>query len=205
MNPAPLGRRHSPYRTLEPVRPPVIPNDYVQSPTRNTAPPLQSPARTASVNQRTRTYRYSHTQTHSIIPWTGLKKINFKKEKKEVPHTFSPSFFCILFSFPVCPSCRCCSVFKLSLFGVCRSVTLGQSNSHSLTFSFLLLCFLSLLLGSFFGFRQAIAYSKKSSFLLFHSPSFSISVFLTRISSSLCCLHSQRSDFERLRGQTEST
>ncbi|XP_042610909.1 abl interactor 2-like isoform X14 [Cyprinus carpio] len=50
-----LGR-HSPYRTLEPVRPPVIPNDYVQSPTRNTAPPLQSPARTASVNQRTRTY-----------------------------------------------------------------------------------------------------------------------------------------------------
>ncbi|XP_051996333.1 abl interactor 2-like isoform X3 [Xyrauchen texanus] len=49
-------RRHSPYRTLEPVRPPVIPNDYVPSPTRNTAPPLQSPARTASVNQRTRTY-----------------------------------------------------------------------------------------------------------------------------------------------------
>ncbi|XP_062383425.1 abl interactor 2b isoform X3 [Sardina pilchardus] len=50
-----LGR-HSPYRTLEPVRPPVIPNDYVPSPTRNTAPALQSPARTASVNQRTRTY-----------------------------------------------------------------------------------------------------------------------------------------------------
>uniref|UniRef100_A0A3B4CRB4 Abl interactor 2 n=1 Tax=Pygocentrus nattereri TaxID=42514 RepID=A0A3B4CRB4_PYGNA len=48
--------RHSPYRTLEPVRPPVVPNDYVPSPTRNTAPPLQSPARTASVNQRTRTY-----------------------------------------------------------------------------------------------------------------------------------------------------
>uniref|UniRef100_A0A3Q3EMS0 Abl-interactor 2b n=1 Tax=Labrus bergylta TaxID=56723 RepID=A0A3Q3EMS0_9LABR len=36
--------RHSPYRTLEPVRPPVVPNDY------------QSPARTASVNQRNRTY-----------------------------------------------------------------------------------------------------------------------------------------------------
>ncbi|XP_031414846.1 abl interactor 2b isoform X4 [Clupea harengus] len=50
-----LGR-HSPYRTLEPVRPPVIPNDYVPSPTRNTAQTLQSPARTASVNQRTRTY-----------------------------------------------------------------------------------------------------------------------------------------------------
>uniref|UniRef100_A0A8B9RNA1 Abl interactor 2 n=1 Tax=Astyanax mexicanus TaxID=7994 RepID=A0A8B9RNA1_ASTMX len=59
-----LGR-HSPYRTLEPVRPPVVPNDYVQSPTRNTAPPLQSPARTASVNQRTRTYRYPHTQAHT--------------------------------------------------------------------------------------------------------------------------------------------
>ncbi|XP_059416780.1 abl interactor 2-like isoform X16 [Carassius carassius] len=57
-------RRHSPYRTLEPVRPPVIPNDYVQSPTRNTAPPLQSPARTASVNQRTRTYSGSSGGSH---------------------------------------------------------------------------------------------------------------------------------------------
>ncbi|XP_014833432.1 PREDICTED: abl interactor 2 isoform X13 [Poecilia mexicana] len=50
-----LGR-HSPFRTLEPVRPPVVPNDYVSSPTRNTAPPQQSPAHTASVNQRNRTY-----------------------------------------------------------------------------------------------------------------------------------------------------
>nr|XP_061802550.1 abl interactor 2-like isoform X10 [Nerophis lumbriciformis] len=50
-----LGR-HSPYRTLEPVRPPVVPNDYVSSPTRNMAHPLQSPARNASVNQRIRTY-----------------------------------------------------------------------------------------------------------------------------------------------------
>ncbi|XP_056107662.1 abl interactor 2a isoform X2 [Rhinichthys klamathensis goyatoka] len=49
--------RHSPYRTLEPVRPPVVPNDYVPSPTRNTVPILQqSPVRTASVNQRNRTY-----------------------------------------------------------------------------------------------------------------------------------------------------
>ncbi|XP_056286863.1 abl interactor 2-like isoform X2 [Pseudoliparis swirei] len=47
-----LGR-HSPYKTLEPVRPPVVPNDYVSSPTRNMAPPLQNPA---SVNQRNRTY-----------------------------------------------------------------------------------------------------------------------------------------------------
>ncbi|XP_077072246.1 abl interactor 2a isoform X2 [Siphateles boraxobius] len=49
--------RHSPYRTLEPVRPPVVPNDYVPSPTRNTVPILQqSPVRTASVNHRNRTY-----------------------------------------------------------------------------------------------------------------------------------------------------
>lgn len=51
-------RRHSPYRTLEPVRPPVVPNDYVPSPTRTMAPAQQSPVRTASVNQRNRTYRY---------------------------------------------------------------------------------------------------------------------------------------------------
>ncbi|XP_073502520.1 abl interactor 2 isoform X11 [Phyllobates terribilis] len=51
-----LGR-HSPYRTLEPVRPPVVPNDYVPSPTRNMAPSQQqSPVRTAPVNQRNRTY-----------------------------------------------------------------------------------------------------------------------------------------------------
>ncbi|XP_075036273.1 abl interactor 2 isoform X12 [Mixophyes fleayi] len=51
-----LGR-HSPYRTLEPVRPPVVPNDYVPSPTRNMAPSQQqSPVRTASFNQRNRTY-----------------------------------------------------------------------------------------------------------------------------------------------------
>ncbi|XP_069471641.1 abl interactor 2 isoform X11 [Ambystoma mexicanum] len=49
--------RHSPYRTLEPVRPPVVPNDYVASPTRNmAAAQQQSPVRTASVNQRNRTY-----------------------------------------------------------------------------------------------------------------------------------------------------
>ncbi|XP_030309702.1 abl interactor 2 isoform X5 [Calypte anna] len=53
-----LGR-HSPYRTLEPVRPPVVPNDYVPSPTRSMAPSQQSPVRTASVNQRNRTYSSS--------------------------------------------------------------------------------------------------------------------------------------------------
>ncbi|XP_078712814.1 abl interactor 1-like isoform X18 [Lampetra fluviatilis] len=57
-----LGRkgRSSPYRTLEPVRPPALPNDYTASP--GWGPPasqqqhLQSPARTASLNQRARTY-----------------------------------------------------------------------------------------------------------------------------------------------------
>ncbi|XP_058642844.1 abl interactor 2a isoform X9 [Onychostoma macrolepis] len=57
--------RHSPYRTLEPVRPPVVPNDYVPSPTRNMAPILQqSPVRTASVNQRNRTYSGSSGGSH---------------------------------------------------------------------------------------------------------------------------------------------
>ncbi|XP_057228854.1 abl interactor 2 isoform X6 [Malurus melanocephalus] len=51
--------RHSPYRTLEPVRPPVVPNDYVPSPTRTMALAQQSPVRTASVNQRNRTYSSS--------------------------------------------------------------------------------------------------------------------------------------------------
>ncbi|XP_068823038.1 abl interactor 2 isoform X43 [Capricornis sumatraensis] len=58
-----LGR-HSPYRTLEPVRPPVVPNDYVPSPTRNMAPSQQSPVRTASVNQRNRTYSGSSGGSH---------------------------------------------------------------------------------------------------------------------------------------------
>ncbi|XP_050756094.1 abl interactor 2 isoform X37 [Gymnogyps californianus] len=56
--------RHSPYRTLEPVRPPVVPNDYVPSPTRNMAPSQQSPVRTASVNQRNRTYSGSSGGSH---------------------------------------------------------------------------------------------------------------------------------------------
>ncbi|XP_062862749.1 abl interactor 2a isoform X3 [Trichomycterus rosablanca] len=57
--------RHSPYRTLEPVRPPVVPNDYVPSPMRNMAPgQQQSPVRTASLNQRTRTYSGSSGGSH---------------------------------------------------------------------------------------------------------------------------------------------
>uniref|UniRef100_A0A493TUQ8 Abl interactor 2 n=1 Tax=Anas platyrhynchos platyrhynchos TaxID=8840 RepID=A0A493TUQ8_ANAPP len=57
--------RHSPYRTLEPVRPPVVPNDYVPSPTRNMAPSQQSPVRTASVNQRNRTYSHPSSRSSS--------------------------------------------------------------------------------------------------------------------------------------------
>ncbi|XP_039613783.1 abl interactor 2b isoform X12 [Polypterus senegalus] len=58
--------RHSPYRTLEPVRPPVVPNDYVPSPTRNMPPAQQqSPVRTASVNQRNRTYSSSGSSAGS--------------------------------------------------------------------------------------------------------------------------------------------
>ncbi|KAJ8405349.1 hypothetical protein AAFF_G00318220 [Aldrovandia affinis] len=53
-----LGR-HSPYRTLEPVRPPVVPNDYVPSPMRSMGPAQSSPVHTASVTQRSRTYSSS--------------------------------------------------------------------------------------------------------------------------------------------------
>ncbi|XP_028291986.1 abl interactor 2-like isoform X2 [Gouania willdenowi] len=56
-----LGR-NSPYRTLEPVRPPVVPNDYVSSPTRNNT--LQSPGRTATLNHRPRTYSGSSGGSH---------------------------------------------------------------------------------------------------------------------------------------------
>uniref|UniRef100_A0A1A8LK96 Abl-interactor 2a n=5 Tax=Nothobranchius TaxID=28779 RepID=A0A1A8LK96_9TELE len=60
-----LGK-NSPYRTLEPVRPPVVPNDYVSSPTRNNsaAGQLPSPGRTATLNHRPRTYSGSSGGSH---------------------------------------------------------------------------------------------------------------------------------------------
>ncbi|KAM7406788.1 hypothetical protein PAMA_002823 [Pampus argenteus] len=60
-----LGK-NSPYRTLEPVRPPVVPNDYVSSPTRNNMADgqLPSPARTATLNHRPRTYSGSSGGSH---------------------------------------------------------------------------------------------------------------------------------------------
>ncbi|XP_068196879.1 abl interactor 1-like isoform X2 [Antennarius striatus] len=48
-----LGR-NTPYKTLEPVKPPVVPNDYMTSPA--CLGGQQSPARTASLNQRPRTH-----------------------------------------------------------------------------------------------------------------------------------------------------
>uniref|UniRef100_A0A8C5ESC5 Abl interactor 1-like n=1 Tax=Gouania willdenowi TaxID=441366 RepID=A0A8C5ESC5_GOUWI len=48
-----LGR-NTPYKTLEPVKPPVVPNDYMTSPGRLGI--QNSPARTASLNQRPRTH-----------------------------------------------------------------------------------------------------------------------------------------------------
>ncbi|XP_037387833.1 abl interactor 1b isoform X4 [Pygocentrus nattereri] len=48
-----LGR-NTPYKTLEPVKPPVVPNDYMTSPARLGG--QNSPGRTASLNQRPRTH-----------------------------------------------------------------------------------------------------------------------------------------------------
>ncbi|XP_029955191.1 abl interactor 1a isoform X14 [Salarias fasciatus] len=52
-----LGR-NTPYKTLEPVKPPTVPNDYMTSPARigNQHGQQHSPGRTASLNQRQRTH-----------------------------------------------------------------------------------------------------------------------------------------------------
>ncbi|XP_027861051.1 abl interactor 1a isoform X13 [Xiphophorus couchianus] len=49
-----LGR-NTPYKTLEPVKPPTVPNDYMTSPARQGGQ-QNSPGRTASLNQRQRTH-----------------------------------------------------------------------------------------------------------------------------------------------------
>ncbi|KAK7118079.1 hypothetical protein R3I94_021808 [Phoxinus phoxinus] len=48
-----LGR-NNPYKTLEPVKPPTVPNDYMTSPARLSS--QHSPGRTASLSQRPRTH-----------------------------------------------------------------------------------------------------------------------------------------------------
>uniref|UniRef100_A0A674NZ41 Abl-interactor 1b n=1 Tax=Takifugu rubripes TaxID=31033 RepID=A0A674NZ41_TAKRU len=62
-----LGR-NTPYKTLEPVKPPVVPNDYMTSPGRLGG--QHSPARTASLNQRPRTHRWDqlNADTLSVAP-----------------------------------------------------------------------------------------------------------------------------------------
>uniref|UniRef100_A0A8C4GIC5 Abl interactor 1 n=1 Tax=Dicentrarchus labrax TaxID=13489 RepID=A0A8C4GIC5_DICLA len=57
-----LGR-NTPYKTLEPVKPPVVPNDYMTSPARLGS--QHSPARTASLNQRPRTHSDALVATSS--------------------------------------------------------------------------------------------------------------------------------------------
>uniref|UniRef100_A0AAZ3Q030 Abl-interactor 1b n=1 Tax=Oncorhynchus tshawytscha TaxID=74940 RepID=A0AAZ3Q030_ONCTS len=62
-----LGRNTS-YKTLEPVKPPTVPNDYMTSPARLGS--QHSPARTASLNQRPRTHRllaHTHKYTYTLI------------------------------------------------------------------------------------------------------------------------------------------
>uniref|UniRef100_A0A3Q2DIS2 Abl-interactor 2a n=1 Tax=Cyprinodon variegatus TaxID=28743 RepID=A0A3Q2DIS2_CYPVA len=77
---------NSPYRTLEPVRPPVVPNDYASSPTRNNmgAGQLPSPVRTATLNQRPRTYRNSQT---------NLPNTNTSPPPNPSPSPIVPQFY----------------------------------------------------------------------------------------------------------------
>lgn len=61
----PVSRRNTPYKTLEPVKPPVVPNDYMTSPAR--LGNQHSPARTASLNQRPRTHRWVKITSYSAF------------------------------------------------------------------------------------------------------------------------------------------
>lgn len=85
------------------MRPPVVPNDYVPSPTRNMAP-SQSPVRTASVNQRNRTYRYFLPQCKWIIggnTFVQITQLNlsiFHNPSSSPPSLCSPSILFYLSS-----------------------------------------------------------------------------------------------------------
>ncbi|XP_015238813.1 PREDICTED: abl interactor 2-like [Cyprinodon variegatus] len=87
-----LGHKNSPYRTLEPVRPPVVPNDYASSPTRNNmgAGQLPSPVRTATLNQRPRTYRNSPAHQADSSPHRN-SQTNLPNTNTSPPPNPSPS------------------------------------------------------------------------------------------------------------------
>uniref|UniRef100_A0A3Q0R0X6 Abl interactor 2 n=1 Tax=Amphilophus citrinellus TaxID=61819 RepID=A0A3Q0R0X6_AMPCI len=79
-----LGK-NSPYRTLEPVRPPVVPNDYVSSPSRNnmTGGQLPSPARTSGQRQT----RPSRT---GLLPFLSVKRAKFYSMNRPQPRQQTP-------------------------------------------------------------------------------------------------------------------
>ncbi|NWH29200.1 ABI1 protein, partial [Chloropsis hardwickii] len=94
-----LGR-NTPYKTLEPVKPPTVPNDYMTSPARLGS--QHSPGRTASLNQRPRTHSGSsggsgsreNSGSSSIgipiaVPTPSPPTIE-KKKKKTSPHISVP-------------------------------------------------------------------------------------------------------------------
>jgi len=121
--PPPSPRRHSPYKTLEPVRPPVVPNDYVSSPTRNMAPPLQNPA---SVNQRNRTYRYPLPlpSMHLSPSWTSLHPFylpTLKMQSKTTPVLWTSST----------TSSSTCSCSSSTSTSACSCSTSSSSTSTS--------------------------------------------------------------------------
>uniref|UniRef100_A0A8B9HVN4 Abl interactor 2 n=1 Tax=Astyanax mexicanus TaxID=7994 RepID=A0A8B9HVN4_ASTMX len=115
--------RHSPYRTLEPVRPPVVPNDYVPSPTRNMAPAQQqSPVRTASVNQRNRTYSGSSGGSHPSSrsssrenSGSGSVGVPIAVPTPSPPSAFPGNNFTIVVI--LCVLIHCCC-FTLAIFSV---------------------------------------------------------------------------------------
>lgn len=102
----PVSRRNTPYKTLEPVKPPVVPNDYMTSPARLGS--QHSPARTASLNQRPRTHRLvkitssSSSRSCILFCYTCCSTITVS-EAVWRPHQYiGPRFALVLFSVTRC-------------------------------------------------------------------------------------------------------